>query len=128
MRTCRYCGRENADQAVHCPGCGTELAFAPVNQKAQKSRDWTWIKVAFRWVGAGIFVAILYFLSLGPVTRYFVTISQSSAPTPNGFILQRTLRCPRWVAIVYTPAFALRGISQLYDRYLDWWENQQAQK
>ena len=47
MRTCRYCGRENADQALHCLGCGTKLAFAPVNQKAQKSRDWTGSKSLF---------------------------------------------------------------------------------
>jgi|SRR5579859_705327 len=24
MKACAYCGRENADEAVHCSGCGTE--------------------------------------------------------------------------------------------------------
>lgn len=41
MKSCSYCGRENADEAVYCSECGTEFepATEPANPEASASES-----------------------------------------------------------------------------------------
>lgn len=135
MKSCAYCGQENADERTHCQRCGTELAPPSADEKPKEARDWTSIKLAFRWVAGGVFMILLYFLSPGPVTRYCATVTSQNLPATSSdmFILRRTVTYPKWVGIAYAPALALRSadtssFTQLYDNYLDWWENAQTPK
>jgi hypothetical protein len=38
MKNCSYCGRQNADDAVHCVECGTDL-LAVIEGPAQSDRE-----------------------------------------------------------------------------------------
>ena len=131
MKKCSYCGRENAEEATHCPECGTELA-PPVDQGPTPCRNRTWLE----WLGPGLCWAALlwgiglaYLLSFGPVNRYCGrTLSQTATPVTvatNGYsaVLTsvRTVSYPGWVGVVYRPVLRLRG-NGFYARYLEWWE------
>jgi len=134
MKTCAYCGGENADEVEHCLTCGTELAVDPVDAKPKEPRDRTWIKVAFGWAAAAMTIILCYFLSLGPVIRSFGTVISSSSTvvssnaTTIAFTTTRAVSYPRWVAILYAPAFRLGlepgagNLGSLYYQYLEWWE------
>jgi hypothetical protein len=129
MKKCAYCGRENADAAMHCRECGTGLVEENDVKPSGPPRNYTWIKVACVYIGMAFLAFFLYLLSFGPVARYSVTvISQSSITNANGFTTQRTVQYPRWVGVLYHPAFVLRsqgeagGFAELYGQYLYWWE------
>jgi hypothetical protein len=130
MKNCTYCGRENADEAMHCVECGTESV---AERPAREPRDYKWLKVPCICVGGAIFVVLLYLLSFGPVMSYTGTvISKTTATYTNGFAAQGataiTITYPMWVATIYHPLFALssRGdddvFSELYWQYLHLWE------
>jgi hypothetical protein len=129
MKKCAWCGRENTGEATHCPACGTELVDTLMDTKPPPPRDWSWMKAACAYIGATLVAFLLYLLSFGPVTRFSATISQTTITT-NGtsFTFRRTVAYPRWVGVVYYPAFSLtesgpEGIlAGLYWRYLQWWE------
>jgi len=76
-------------------------------------------------------VLLIYLLSLGPVQRCTgKVISYTTTPTANGFLGQRVVSYPRWVGVVYAPAFWLRqsGPWDLYDSYLEWWVIPESKK
>ena len=139
MKKCDYCGRENNDQARSCEECGTQLNDPPVDDKPAKPRDRTWLEWlewALRYVIMIVLAGLLYLLSFGPVERYCGTvISQGSTPakiTGSGPVViltgvgtVRAVQYPRWVGVVYRPAFWLESRSSgngLYARYLRWWQ------
>ncbi len=132
MKTCGYCGRENADEARYCRECGTEFSLQAVPGVAAKPadpRDWTWqewLRGGLICLGAILLAGLLYLLSLGPVMRYcgsvttvnlnLSTTGYDSTLTTTGYTMMpvvrtvqrtRTERYPRWVGAFYHPAFAL---------------------
>jgi hypothetical protein len=80
----------------------------------------------------GVVALALYFLSLGPVTRYWCrTTPVVPLVTAGGVTKTSTTTYPRWVVIVYYPAFSLLSGGNLggaYSRYLGWWNTQEPQK
>lgn len=131
MKTCAYCGNENPDEGTHCLSCGTELVLEPVDSKPKEPVDRTGIKDAFLWAGGALAIFLIYLLSLGPVERWTgKIISSTTTRIPNGLVSRRVVSYPRWVGILYAPAFRLRqlGGRNLYRQYLEWWivsENQE---
>ena len=81
------------------------------------------------WVGVVLGLAIVYLLSFGPVYRYSGTLlSQSSKTFTNpvsgeitAFHTFRTVIYPRWVTVVYRPAFRLSD-NGFYAEYIHWWD------
>ena len=134
MKTCRYCGRENPDEGSHCSSCGTELVPEPIDSRPSQPPDRTWIKTAFLWAGALLTLLLFYLLSLGPVIRWTGKVTSSTTTsTPTGFVSRRVVTIPRWVGIVYAPAFLLRqsaagDVGNLYERYLEWWEKPEPKR
>ena len=143
MKTCDYCGRESQDEAVCCQECGT--AFAKADSKPADTTDWAWAADGFKWVSTVFLIVCIYLLSLGPVVRCFATatIVKTSPPTtfPNSngnttvLVSSRTVRYPAWIGWIYYPVFKLLesggrfgSISDLYQRYLDWWIEKSASK
>ena len=128
MKNCAYCGHKNTDEATHCAQCGTELVADPAQAEPSKPHDLSGVKAFFRYVILAFLVVLVYLLSFGPVTRYSArVISQTTTTNANGFVTQRAVQYPRWVGIMYYPAFRLTGrgdgiFSVLYWRYLEWWE------
>jgi hypothetical protein len=134
MKKCSYCGRENTDEAVHCAGCGTAFPTPPAAAPTRTPRDWTWLEWlgwCLRYVAVVLVIGLIYLLSLGPVERYiYKATSRTSTTTTSGVngqtVVTRVVRIsyPRWVGIVYRPAFLVRsssGGNGLYGRYLEWW-------
>jgi len=122
MKTCAYCGSENPDEGTHCLSCGTELIPGPIDSKPKEPVDRSWIKDDFLWAGCALAFFVIYLLSLGPVERWTArVISSTTTPLPNGFVSRRVVSYPRWVGIVYAPAFWLRqsGAGNLYELYLE---------
>lgn len=122
MKTCAYCGREEADDRIHCGGCGTELPEQPAESpKAAPVRERSWLKTVLFYLATSTMALLVYLLSLGPVLHYFgqTTVTQA------GTSLMRTTQHPRWVSIVYGPALLLlrTSYSDPYYRYLEWWED-----
>src|SRR3954467_15554677 len=140
MKTCAYCGHENADDRADCSICANELAVGPPDAKPKEPRDLTWLKAAAGWIGGAMIIILCYFLSLGPVSRSFGKVISSTPPmtssTPGTSVMvvtTRVVQYPRWVGILYAPAFLLRnsgpdGVGGVYGQYLDWWEKPQPQK
>lgn len=135
MKSCAYCGRESVDEMTHCRECGTEFVTEPIGTKSPQPRDWAWIKTACGYAGAVSLIVFAYLLSFGPVMRYSATvISQSSITNATGFTTQRTVQYPRWVEVLYYPAFSMidgvgdGGLAVPYWRYLQLWEIPQTQK
>ncbi len=148
MKTCGYCGRDNGDDALACRECGTELVDPQAGSPPAPPRDWSWFEHAVRYVGAFGILLLVYLLSLGPVMRFCATTTTATPPLPPPTITTtavtrtgttltmgpmvtavRTVSYPRWVGVVYYPAFSLVGHSSaefslggLYLRYLQWWE------
>jgi hypothetical protein len=91
-------------------------------------RERTGVKAALGYLLGAFLLVALYFLSFGPVMRICATrFSRTITTTATGFTHQVTISCPRWVYVVYYPAFALRdsgegGFAGLYRRYVEWWE------
>jgi hypothetical protein len=120
MKICGYCGRENAETAQTCHECGsrlTEEVFPP-----SKPFPWKALRRA-SWFAAFLFVVVLiYFLSFGPVTRYFTAVTRKQE---IGESLHVTYRYPNWVYQFYYPAHWL-SLTQwghlTYGKYLRWWE------
>ena len=88
-----------------------------------------------------LLTGLLYLLSFGPVERYCCTVTSQSSPPATFMEDGQTVfrsevrsvryRYPRWVGIIYYPAFLLkstRGENGLYGSYLHWWENRASQK
>jgi hypothetical protein len=69
----------------------------------------------------------LYLLSFGPVDRCCnkVITQTSTTNTDSGEALSvvRVVRYPGWVSILYRPAFYLMLRSDLYGRYIAWWNH-----
>lgn len=156
MKTCGYCGRENADEAKDCQECGTKLTVQSVPAAAAEPagpQDWTWqqwLRRSLVWLCVVLLAGFFYLLSLGPVTRYCGTVTTVSpnlsttgyvsTPTATGYtsmpvvrtvLTTRTVRYPRWIASFYRPAFLLstgEGPFGLYRSYLSWWEDQPVHK
>jgi hypothetical protein len=142
MKKCAYCGRENNDEAMHCQECGTEFAAPSVAAGPGQPRDLTWLEwlgCVLRYAGMIVLIGLLYLLSFGPVARYCCTVnsrtSASTSYTVNGqtvvTTVVRSVSYPRWVGIVYYPAFLMRSASGgngLYGRYLEWWEHRAGQQ
>ena len=128
VKLCSYCGRENADEATHCSACATEFISEPAGLKPSLPRERTGVKAALAYLLGAFLLVALYFLSFGPVMRFCATlVSRTTTTTASGFTHQVTISCPRWVYVVYYPAFALRdsgedGFAGLYRRYIEWWE------
>lgn len=121
MKKCDYCGRVNADEAGNCVECGTALIESTGKKPIGEPQDpiWLeWLGTSLRYAGTLILAAFLYFLSYGPVDRYCnKVVTRVSTPTMHTV----TVRYPRWVSILYRPAFYLRFRSELYRRYISWW-------
>jgi hypothetical protein len=136
MKECAYCGRENTDEAGHCRECGTLLTIPSLDTKIARPRDWTWLEcpgTGLRYAGTILLIGLFYLLSFGPVERY----SGRVTPLPpmlnlrSPTMVMMAVSYPRWVRIVYYPAFKLRsasGWNGLYGRYLEWWHNQPGQR
>jgi hypothetical protein len=96
------------------------LKKPPVEPQVRPMFEWLW--VSFRYAGTLIVIALLYLLSYGPVDRYcskvVTRVSTSTAHTMTSTV---TVRYPSWVGILYRPAFYLRFRSELYQRYITWW-------
>src|SRR5207249_2919319 len=121
MKSCSYCGRENRDDADHCHECGTALAEpTAAAQLSDESAGLDWFVFLLRYAGTALLVVGLYLLSFGPVRRYCGTvISQTYIPASTNYTttgsgystvirsssMMRTIRYPRWISIVYYPAF-----------------------
>jgi hypothetical protein len=132
MKKCDYCGRENSDEAAHCGECGTEFVAPSVAKEPAEPRDrpWLdWLGLCLRLAAAILGIGLVYLLSFGPVERYCgKTISQTTLTTTNTVNSQTTVitsvrrvTYPRWVGVVYQPAFMVRG-NVVYERYLQWWD------
>ena len=83
-----------------------------------------------------------YLLSLGPVARHYQLHPPQRKPgmmmytprgTPRAEDSIRSVRFPRWVSVVYRPAFRLIGsregpigLGKIYRRYWDWWVDRKA--
>ena len=78
--------------------------------------------------GVVLGLVIVYLLSFGPVYRYSGTVMSQSSKTitnpVNGeivtFYRARTVKYPRWVSLVYRPAFRLSD-NGFYAEYIRWW-------
>ena len=136
MKTCSYCGQETADEVVNCPGCGTQFVAPPDEGKPRGSWDWSWMRPVCAYVGAGIVSLLLYLLSFGPVLRCStVVISQSSWSNATNYTVQRTVRLPGWVQIVYYPAVSLTfgawanaEFVRPCQSYIEWWQPQPPER
>jgi len=123
-KSCSYCGQENADGATHCTGCGTDVTETPMGLKLRLRGGLGFVRLACWCALTPVAAAILYFLSFGPVSRYWVNRS-SPVFTTNaaGFTVKHTVSFPHWVGFVYYPALAVGADDDgLYGRYLRWWE------
>jgi hypothetical protein len=135
MKNCRYCGRENPDEARHCQECGTEFIEPTAKTEPAEPARRDWLEGLGRaWCYAALILVagLLYLLSFGPVERYCAKVSSQTAPpatfAANGqptVVSVRRVSYPRWVAVIYYPAFLVRsseGGNGWYARYLQWWE------
>jgi hypothetical protein len=125
MKKCGYCGRENGDAAQTCGGCGTSLVEEPPRKLPRIL--WQWPAPALRFAALLLVIILFYFLSFGPVVRYFgkVTSSTTAQTGTGGMIHTVTVRYPGWVSILYYPAFSLWNTEwggRPYGTYLSWWE------
>ena len=121
MKSCAYCGRDNADEATRCLECGTEFVGKAVETQASEPVDWTWAKAAFRYSGILALIMLLYLLSFGPVTHYLATVTSRVLPnsgtaitnatriTLSTDVTQTTVTYPRWIGVFYYPAMRLSG-------------------
>jgi hypothetical protein len=120
MKHCAWCGRENPEERIHCQECGTELPDKPIQPRPSQPRDWSSARAAAAYIAATLVFVFFYFLSFGPVTRVFMTVSKTPTTT--------TVSYPIWVAIIYYPALSLMDnasdgtVAGLYWRYLEWWQ------
>ena len=133
MKKCSYCGRENTNEAVHCAECGTAFPTPPANAPPTPPRDWTWLEWlgwCLRYDAVVLVIGFIYLLSLGPVERYLFKVTSRTSTTTNAvngqLVVTKVVRItyPRWVWVVYHPAFLVRsssGGNGLYGRYLEWW-------
>jgi len=140
MKKCAYCGRENDDDLVHCRECGTEFTVPCVAAEPDRPRDRTWVEwlgSVLRYSGMMAVVGLLYLLSFGPVAHYCCTVNSRTSASTNYTVngqtmvttVVRSVSYPRWIAIVYYPAFLMRGGGNgLYGRYLEWWEDRAGQR
>ena len=132
MKPCAYCGLENEDETAFCKGCGTEIVASVAEQAPGKPLETSGLKNVLLTASALVAVMLLYLLSFGPVARWTGT---TAIPAPlftvtNGtsFTMVYTTSYPAWVGVVYYPAFELLasgaggGLSELYVRYMHWWE------
>ena len=129
MKACAYCGRENPDAAETCNECGTkleDLPARPVEPVVEVAPASEWFDSTLKIVGKILIAVLFYLLSLGPVSRFAgtTTVTSSGTLSSGPFTTVVTTRYPVWVSILYYPAFALRfaGGSNLYARYIAWWE------
>ncbi len=125
MKKCGYCGHQNPDESGRCSECGTSLA-EPSGKKSRAESEvrlvleWLWI--SFRYAGTLILITLFYLLSYGPVDRYCgKVVTQASTSTAHSTVTKVTVHYPLWVSILYRPALYLRFRSDLYQRYIAWW-------
>lgn len=142
MKKCSYCGRQNSDEAVHCPECGTPFPEPSDVAEPARPRDGTWLDwlaYMLRLAGTVVLIGVLYLLSFGPVASYCGTKTTMTPPPTtiavNGsapaLATAYTVRYPAWVGIVYHPVFLMLsgdGWNGSYGRYLQWWENLAGRK
>lgn len=135
MKTCPYCGAKHPDDALACRIDGTPLPDPSVGNHCAESLDRGRLKrlrCVLHYLIPVLSVALLYLLSLGPISRYgAVTVYQGSITTTNEsngskIVLSNVVevRYPHWVRVVYYPAFqVLSGShgSAFYQRYIHWW-------
>lgn len=123
MKKCRNCGRENEDAPQNCRECGKEFAEPPLRRLLRI--PWRWPGPALR-IAAGLLVIVLfYFLSYGPVRRYFVKVTSTATTVNEVYTVTVTEQSPAWVSILYYPAFWLlmtEAGNRTYGAYLRWWE------
>jgi hypothetical protein len=104
MKKCSYCGAEYPDDAAVCPVDQTPFASpTEVSWSCPKG-----LRPVLRY-GAPIFIVVLlYFLSFGVVRHFTGTIvAQKFVHTDNGTLLAVKVQYPKWVSVVYYPAFAI---------------------
>ena len=125
MRTCGYCGHEEAEEAVHCSGCGTEFTNQPAKAEHEERspRDWSWLKTALLYMAICFGALFLYLLSLGPVMRYWGQITPTRTTAPSRTTTQE-IKFQSWIGVVYAPAFLLISspLGDVYLGYLEWWQ------
>jgi predicted amidophosphoribosyltransferase len=125
MKKCGYCGRENPDESDRCSDCGASLAESsvrepPIKRHAPPLFEWLWSSL--RYAGPLILIALLYLLSYGPVDRYCgKVVTRVSTSTTYTRTTKVIVHYPLWVRILYRPALHLRFRSELYQRYIAWW-------
>jgi hypothetical protein len=131
-RICPYCGRENPDQAESCFECGTVIPALPDASAPSDSNDrdgLDWLARPFRLFAIFLLITFFYFLSFGPVRRYFCRrISPGALPPSmvagsNVVVITsvRAIGYPSWVFFLYRPAMSLSG-NEIYERYLEFWD------
>jgi hypothetical protein len=133
MKLCAYCGRENQDEFTSCRECGTQFVDPAAGTESHDPHDFTWFKYALGYTSMFLAVACFYLLSLGPVTYYWGSTTRVVPPlrSPTGATMVSRTSYPRWVGVVYYPAFSLLsagGFDRIYSSYLAWWDTQKAQK
>ena len=127
MRACNYCGRDNCEEAVQCSGCGTLLDQAGLAAAPAATRPW---RLPLRWREGWIYAVVLtklplvYLLNFKPIVRYTGTVGQyRKATNGQSFTTSVTVTYPRWVSLLYRPAFALASDGDNpYGQYLQLWQ------
>jgi hypothetical protein len=121
MKTCSYCGRENQDENDRCSECGTEFVVT-TEASHESSPAGSAMANMFRLGGLLALAALFYFLSFGPVSRAYSTVTSTPAnPTANPVITRVTITYPGWVGLVYYPAILASSGDTVYSRYIRWW-------
>jgi len=119
MKKCRHCGTENQAEALACSECGLDLAPSPAAQALAKlpsvlgaANKWLWrISLSF---GALLLASAFYFLSLGPILRFY------GAKPPSAV----WSRVPVAIRVIYEPQDRMplpEPLGHLLLRYNQWW-------
>lgn len=120
MKKCRHCGTENQYAVLTCSECGLDLAPSPAARFLAKlpsalgAANMTWLWRISLGVGALLFALGAYFLSLGPILRFY------GAKPP--FAVWN--RVPPAIRIIYGPQDRMalpEPLGRLLRRYNQWW-------
>ena len=120
MKKCRHCGTENQDEALACSECGLQLAPSPAGRflaklpSALRAANMTWLWRISLGVGVLLLPLAVYFLSLGPILRFY-----GAKPTSAVWS-----RLPAAIRVVYEPQDRMRPpqpFAHLLVRYNRWW-------